>query len=149
MKLSLRNLLRNLIGRGAARKRSRPTPTTRLQVEQLEQRLVPTVNLSSMEIGAGTGKGVPLVQTEQINPGQATFQGCYEDPNGHWIPVNGPLQQMGSWDQMTFPPNPTHPPNPIYPPEPFLPPEPITPPVPIHPPEPLVPPEPLFPPVPI
>ena len=32
----------------------------------------------------------------------ATFQGGFEDPNGHWIPVKGQLQQMGSWDQMTF-----------------------------------------------
>jgi hypothetical protein len=79
MKLSLRNLLRNLIGRGAARKRSRPTPTTRLQVEQLEQRLVPTVNLSSMEIGVGCRKAVPFVQTEQINAGQATYQGLVNE----------------------------------------------------------------------
>ena len=102
MKLSLRNLLRNLIGRGAARKRSRPTPTTRLQVEQLEQRLVPTVNLSSMEIGAGTGKGMPFVQTEQINAGQATYEGL----------VNEALPQV-------TPSAPILPPVRFHPPEPF------------------------------
>jgi hypothetical protein len=102
MKLSLRNLLRNLTGRGTARKRSRPTPTTRLQVEQLEQQLVPTVNLSNMKIGFGIRNGTLFVQTEQIDGGQATFQGAFEDPNGHWIPVKGQLQQMGSRAQMTF-----------------------------------------------
>ena len=102
MKLSLRNLFRNLTGRGTARKRSRPTLTTRLQVEQLEQRLVPTVDLSNMEISFGFGKGTLFVQGEQIQGGQATFWGGFEDPNGHWIPIKGQLQQMGSWDQMTF-----------------------------------------------
>ena len=102
MNLSLRNLLHNLTGRGTARKRSRPTPTTRLQVEQLEQRLVPTVNLANMEIGFGFGKGTLFVQGEQIQGGQATFWGGFEDPSGHWIPITGQLQQMGSWDQMSF-----------------------------------------------
>jgi hypothetical protein len=102
MKLSLRNFLRNLTGPGAGRKRSRSTPTTRLQVEELEQRLGPTVNLANMEIGFGFGKGTLLVQTEQINGGQATFQGGFEDPNGHWITIKGQLQQMGTWDQMSF-----------------------------------------------
>jgi hypothetical protein len=99
MNLSLRNLLRNHTGSGAARKRSRPTLTTRLQVEQLEQRLVPTVNLSNMEIGYG--KGVPFVQTEQINGGQPTYQGL----------VNEAPQQE-------HPMGPVHPPAPIHPSEP-------------------------------
>jgi hypothetical protein len=102
MKLSLRNLFRNLTGRGTARKRSRPTLTTRLQVEQLEQRLVPTVDLSNMEISFGFGKGTLFVQGEQTQGGQTTFWGGFEDPNGAWIPIKGQLQQMGSWDQMTF-----------------------------------------------
>jgi hypothetical protein len=68
-----------------------------LQVEQLEQRLVPTVNLSNMEIGFGFGKGTLFVQGEQIQGGQATFWGGFEDPNGNWIPIKGQLQQMGSW----------------------------------------------------
>jgi hypothetical protein len=102
MKLSLLKLLKNLTGRGAAQARCRPDRTTRLHVEQLEARLVPTVNLANMEIGFGFGKGTLFVQTEQINGGQATFQGGFEDPNGHWIPIKGQLQQMGNWDQMTF-----------------------------------------------
>jgi hypothetical protein len=71
-------------------------------VEKLEQRLVPIVNLANMQIRFGFRKGTLFVQTEQINGGQATFQGGFEDPNGHWIPIKGQLQQMGSWDQMTF-----------------------------------------------
>jgi hypothetical protein len=114
MKMSLRNLLRHLTGRGAARKRSRSTPTTRLQVEQLEQRLVPTVNLSSMEIGFGNGKGVPFVQTEQINGSQATYQGL----------VNEALSQE-------------QPPQPIHPSEPLHPSAPIFPMGPVHPSEPV------------
>jgi hypothetical protein len=102
MQVSLRNLLQYLTRRGAARPSSRPARTTRLQVEQLEQRLVPTVNLANMEIGFGFGKGTLFVQTEQINGGQATFQGGFEDPNGNWIPIKGQLQQVGNWDQMTF-----------------------------------------------
>jgi hypothetical protein len=102
MKLSLHNLYQFFAGRGTARTRSRPARTTHLKVEQLEQRLVPTVNLSNMEIGFGFGKGTLFVQGEQIQGGQATFWGGFEDPNGHWIPIKGQLQQMGSWDQMTF-----------------------------------------------
>jgi len=102
MKLSLHNLYQFFAGRGAVRKRSRPTLTTRLQVEQLEQRLVPTVDLSNMEIGFGFGKGTLFVQGEQTQGGQTTFWGGFEDPNGAWIPIKGQLQQMGSWDQMTF-----------------------------------------------
>jgi hypothetical protein len=102
MKLSLRNLLRNLTGTGAARKRS--TPTTRLQVEQLEQRLVPTVNLSSMEIASGNGKGVPFVQTEQINGAQATYQGLVNEALSH-----------------EQPPQPVHPSEPVHPSAPIFP----------------------------
>jgi hypothetical protein len=102
MKRSLRNLLRNLTGHGPARTASRPAPNVRPQIEGLEQRLVPTVNLSGKEIGFGAGVGVLFVQNETINGGTATFSGGFEDASGHWIPVNGQLTQMGSWDKMTF-----------------------------------------------
>jgi hypothetical protein len=98
MKKSLHKLIQFLAGRGTARSCSRPTRTTRLEVEQLEQRLVPTVNMANMEISFGFGKGTLFVQSEQIQGLQATFWGGFEDPWGHWIPIKGQLQPMGSWD---------------------------------------------------
>jgi hypothetical protein len=43
MKRCLRNVLRRLRSRGAAHRPARPGKTTRLEVEQLQDRAVPTI----------------------------------------------------------------------------------------------------------
>jgi len=101
MKLSLSNLLSKLTSRGSVRTSRCRTQTPRLQVEQLDQRLVPTVNLANKLIGFGN-VGTLYVYSETINGGSATFSGGFEDDYGHWIPVTGHLKQQGAWDQMTF-----------------------------------------------
>jgi hypothetical protein len=101
MKLSLSNLVGKLTGRGSARTSRRRTQTSRLHVEQLDQRLVPTVNLANKLIGFGN-VGTLFVYSETINGSSANFSGGFEDGSGHWIPVTGHLQQQGAWDQMTF-----------------------------------------------
>jgi hypothetical protein len=94
MKLSLRNLLRNLVGPGTGRAHARPTPTARRQGEQRDERLVPTAPLQNMIAGLGpwpTGGGLTIF-TETFTKTGATFQGGFaDDATGIWVPVSGKL----------------------------------------------------------
>jgi hypothetical protein len=105
MKRYLRNLLRKLVGPGKGPARARPTPTARLQVEQLDERLVPTAHLQNMIAGLGpwpTGGGLTIF-TEPFTKTGATFQGGFaDDATGIWVPVSGKLSlPVAGWDKIT------------------------------------------------
>jgi hypothetical protein len=100
MKLSLRNLLRRLVGRSPARGRARAPHPTRLHVEQLGERIVPVINLMPYTFNL-PGAGVLHVTNQWAN---GSFVGTFQDvSSGITANVSGQLTALGgSWDQMTF-----------------------------------------------
>jgi hypothetical protein len=100
MKRSLRNLFGGLNGRAAA-PRSAPPTTTRLHVEQLEERAVPTINLLDYKFvmpGAGT------FHATWENFVTGAFKGDFVDAKtGIDVAVAGKLTHLsGHWDAITF-----------------------------------------------
>ena len=101
MNLSLRNLFGGRTGRSPARSTARPAGASRLTVERLEERTVPTVNLIPYHFNlpnAGTLK----VTSENFLTG--TFNGTFTDSHsGIRVAVAGQLTPVGgNWDRMTF-----------------------------------------------
>jgi hypothetical protein len=106
MKLFLRNLFKGPNGRGAARTSPRPSLKTRLEVERLEGRELPTANIAFYTFpiynAAHVKTGDLYVSLEDVSKGK--FWGTFEDfSSGLNIPVSGQLKYVGSgWDTMTF-----------------------------------------------
>jgi hypothetical protein len=106
MKLFSRNLFKGANGRAAARTSPRPSLKTRLQVERLEGREVPTANIAFYNFpiynAAHVKTGDLYVSNENLSTGQ--FSGTFEDfSRGLNIAVTGQLKYVGSgWDTMTF-----------------------------------------------
>lgn len=120
MKCFLRNLFRSLTD-GANDRASRRPRTTRLQVEHLERRLVPTANLSNLSFpisnSQGTLLGTLAITSETFGARHtAQFSGTfYEDIGNHAIsiPISGTLEQARitfkqggttylGWDSISF-----------------------------------------------
>jgi hypothetical protein len=89
----LRNLLRRLRGRSLARGSAHPAKTTRLEVERLQDRIVPTIiNLVPLNFTM-PGAGTLHVSTELPT---GAFWGTFHDVNSNWdIPVVGQLTSLG------------------------------------------------------
>jgi hypothetical protein len=99
MKRSLRNLFRALTGQGATRTSRRPAATARPQVEALEERAVPTMNLTNYNFAL---PGAVLHVTSQTG---GTFSGTFVDGmSGITVPVTGQLTPLGPplLDAMSF-----------------------------------------------
>jgi len=98
MKRSLRNLFRALTGRGADRTSRRPAATTQPQVEALEERAVPTMNLTNYNFML---PGAVLHVASQTG---GTFSGTFWDrTSGISVPVTGQLSPIGlPVDAMSF-----------------------------------------------
>jgi hypothetical protein len=101
MNLSLRHLLGRPTRRSATQSTARPAAPSRLTVERLEERSVPTVNLIPYHFNlpnAGT------LQVTAQNFLTGTFQGTFADSHsGATIPVSGRLTHVsGNWDSMAF-----------------------------------------------
>ena len=105
MKLSLRNLFQGLNGGAAAQTSPRPSAKkTRLQVERLEEREVPTANIF--------GYNFPIYNAAHVQTGDlyiateinGTITGTFWDfSQGINFGVKGQLKYIGSgWDTMQF-----------------------------------------------
>jgi hypothetical protein len=105
MRLSLRNLLRNLTGCGSARRSRRSAPSFRPHVEQLDQRLVPTANLymHQVDLGSYPNGGVLQTWSETPNKQGASLTGEFLDWQTHGaVLVKGQLNPVfAGWDQIT------------------------------------------------
>jgi hypothetical protein len=106
MSLSFRNLFKGLGGRAAARTSPRPSLKTRLQVERLEGRELPTAMIAFYNFpiyNAAQVKTGNLYISNEI-PSTGQFWGTFEDlSQGLNIAVTGQLKQISSsWDTMTF-----------------------------------------------
>jgi hypothetical protein len=105
MTLYLRNLFRRLTGRAATQSPVRPTQTTRLQVESLEDRLVPVSALTNYQFALATTYGGPANASLWItyeNNATGAFSGLYWSNNGYVVPISGQLTAEGCMDSMTF-----------------------------------------------
>jgi hypothetical protein len=90
MNLSLRNLFRTRTGRAAAPPSRRPDQTTRLEVEALEERAVPTISLKGYLFPM---PNATLTVSNQIG---STFWGTFHDAtSGFNVPVSGQLAPLG------------------------------------------------------
>jgi hypothetical protein len=90
MNLSLRNLFRTRSGRAPARTSPRSARTTRLEVEALEERAVPTMNLKGYVFPM---PGATLSVSNEIGN---TFWGTFADAtSGINVPVTGQLAPLG------------------------------------------------------
>jgi hypothetical protein len=105
MKLSLRNLFQGLDGSAAAQTSPRPAvKKTRLEVERLEERDVPTANILWYNFpiynGAQVQTGDLFISTETAG----TFTGTFWDfSQGINFGVSGHLKYLGAgWDTMNF-----------------------------------------------
>ena len=106
MKLSLRNLFRGLNGSAAAQTSPRPpVKKTRLQVERLEERDVPTTNVLWYNFpiynAAHVQTGNLFISTETSSGG---ITGTFSDfSQGINFNVTGQLKYLGGgWDTMDF-----------------------------------------------